>query len=120
MLHARKDYTATIQQCDRKALCEIIEHLIQALADKTDAPTDILELIRQRVAAATRETIPADEPVFLIRAQDQVGSDAVRAWAHLHRVNGGSDTAYTLAMAHADLMERWPKKKPADVPQEAI
>lgn len=64
--------------------------------------------------------IPADEPVFLIRAQDQVGHAAVRAWAHLHRANGGSDVAYDLAMRHADLMECWPKKKPADVPPEAL
>lgn len=66
--------------------------------------------------------IPADEPVFLIRAQDQVGHMAVRAWAHMHRVNGGSDTAYTLAMRHADKMELWTKtkkSKPADVPPEA-
>ena len=81
MIHARKDYTARIQD--------------------------------------TTNEIPADEPVFLIRAQDQVGAAAVRAWAHLHRVNGGSDTAYALAMRHADLMEAWPKKKAADVPQEA-
>ena len=60
--------------------------------------------------------IPADEPVFLIRAQDQVGAAAVRAWAHLHRINGGSDEAYLLAMRHADRMEQWPKKKAADVP----
>ena len=66
--------------------------------------------------------IPANEPVFLIRAQDQVGATAVRAWAHQHRVNGGSDTAYQLAMKHADLMEQWGKShgtKAADVPQEA-
>jgi hypothetical protein len=68
----------------------------------------------------TANQIPADEPVFLIRAQDQVGHLAVRAWAHLHRVNGGSDTAYSLAMRHADLMEQWPKKKPADVPPEVV
>jgi hypothetical protein len=67
--------------------------------------------------------IPADEPVFLIRAQDQVGSAAVRGWAHLHRVNGGSDVAYELAMRHADLMENWANtkgSKPADVPPEAL
>jgi hypothetical protein len=60
--------------------------------------------------------IPDDEPVFLIRGQDQVGHNAVRAWAHLHRINGGSDMAYLLAMQHADLMESWAKKhsKPAD------
>ena len=59
--------------------------------------------------------IPADEPVFLIRAQDQVSGAAVRAWAHLHRLNGGSDAPYTAAMAHADLMEAWPVKKAADL-----
>ena len=67
--------------------------------------------------------IPADEPVFLLRAQDQVAHIAVRGWAHLHRVNGGSDVAYDLAMRHADLMDRWAKEhgsKPADVPQEAL
>jgi hypothetical protein len=67
--------------------------------------------------------IPADEPVFLIRAQDQVSAQAVRAWAHLHRVNGGSDTAFTLAMAHADRMEQWGKThgtKGADVPPEGM
>jgi hypothetical protein len=63
--------------------------------------------------------IPSDEPVFLIRAQDQVGAATVRAWAHLHRINGGSDTAYKLAMAHADRMEAWPKHKAADVPASA-
>lgn len=65
------------------------------------------------------DLIPADEPVFLIRAQDQVGAAAVRAWAHLHRVNGGSDVAYLMAMKHADSMDRWPKHKPADVPAAA-
>ena len=64
--------------------------------------------------------IPEDEPVFLIRAQDQISADAVRAWAHLHRINGGSDTAYELAMAHADKMESWPKHKVADVPVEYV
>ena len=64
--------------------------------------------------------IPDEEPVFLIRGQDQVGRLAVRAWAHLHRINGGSDTAYELAMAHADKMESWPKHKVADVPVEYV
>ena len=64
--------------------------------------------------------IPDNEPVFLIRGQDQVGAAAVRAWAHLHRTAGGSDVAYSLAMKHADLMEQWPRKKAADVPQEVV
>ena len=64
--------------------------------------------------------IPEDEPVFLIRAQDRVGADAVRAWAYLHRLGGGSDVAYMMAMRHADLMEQWPIKKGADVPQSEV
>ena len=67
--------------------------------------------------------IPDDEPVFLIRGQDQVGHMAVRAWAYLHRTNGGSDVAFTLAMQHADVMEQWTKSrksKPADVPPEGL
>jgi hypothetical protein len=67
--------------------------------------------------------IPEDCPVFLIIAKDQVSADAVRNWAHLHRVNGGSDTAFTLAMAHADRMEQWGKvhgTKGADVPPEGM
>lgn len=61
------------------------------------------------------------EPVFLIRSSDQVGHLAVRAWASIHRANGGSDLAYTKAMAHADLMEQWGKthgSKAADCPPE--
>ncbi len=61
--------------------------------------------------------IPADEPVFLIRGQDIVGADAVRAYANLHKLNGGSDEVYLKAMRHADLMEAWPKKKNADIPK---
>lgn len=57
------------------------------------------------------------EPVFLIRGQDLVGADAVRAWAHLHRNNGGSDLVYLSALRQADRMESWAKKKLADLPK---
>lgn len=55
------------------------------------------------------------EPAFVIRGSDAIGSDAVRAWAYLHRNNGGSDTLYELAMKHANLMEALAKKKKADL-----
>lgn len=59
--------------------------------------------------------IPDSEPVFLIRGQDKVGAEAVRAWAHLHRLNGGSDVACEMAIRQSYLMEAWPNKKGADV-----
>jgi hypothetical protein len=59
--------------------------------------------------------IPADEPVFLIRGQDFVGGDAVRAWALLHEQAGGDPAMSQIARNHADRMDRWPKKKLADM-----
>lgn len=60
--------------------------------------------------------IPADEPVFLIRAQDMTGGDAVRAWADLNDVVGGDPRASALAREQAARMDAWPKKGPADLP----
>jgi hypothetical protein len=61
--------------------------------------------------------IPSDEPVWLIRGQDKIAADAVRSYANLHRLNGGSDQVYEAAMKQADLMEAWEPKKSADIPK---
>lgn len=61
--------------------------------------------------------IPDDEPVFIIRAQDQVGAAAVRAWADLHEQAGGDPEMARVAREHASRMDAWPKKKPADLPR---
>ncbi len=61
--------------------------------------------------------IPADEPVFLIRGQDILGSSAVREWARANDRVGGDPELSRLANAHADLMDAWPKKKRADLRQ---
>ena len=59
--------------------------------------------------------IPEDEPVFLLRAQDQVAADVVRHWARLHLGRCGNADIAVLAMKQADLMDEWPKHKPADL-----
>lgn len=61
--------------------------------------------------------IPADEPVFLIRAQDIVSGDAVRVWANLARLHGASQDILDAAERQAKLMDQWPKKKVPDLPQ---
>lgn len=61
------------------------------------------------------EKIPEEEPVFLIRAQDQVGFRAVQAWAHLNQLYGGSQEMTDAAYEQARKMEEWPKKKVADL-----
>ena len=62
--------------------------------------------------------IAEDEPVFLIRAQDQVSVSAVRAWAELHKAAGGNPILSQMAYYHAQLMELWQEshnKKAADL-----
>ena len=59
--------------------------------------------------------IAQDEPVFLIRGQDRVAGDAVRAWANLNDEAGGDPKLSRLAREHAKLMDAWPKKKLADL-----
>jgi len=61
--------------------------------------------------------IPADEPVFLIRGQDTVAGDVVRAWAEMNEDAGGDPEVSQLARDHAARKDAWPKKKLADVPK---
>jgi len=59
--------------------------------------------------------IPDDEPVFLIRAQDKVSGDAVRAWIDLaEKAGAGTDILY-LAQEHAKKMDAWRKRKVPDL-----
>lgn len=59
--------------------------------------------------------IPADEPVFLIRAQDISSAALVRKWAELNDENGGDSRLSDLARQHATRMDAWPVKKNADL-----
>lgn len=64
----------------------------------------------------TSGKIPADEPVFLLRAQDQTSAGLVREWARRNEQIAGHDAnAVKLALEHADKMDKWPVKKTADV-----
>ncbi len=60
--------------------------------------------------------IPEDEPVFLIRGQDTVSGDAVRAWADLYEAAGGDAQTANAVREHAAEMDAWPTKKMADRP----
>jgi hypothetical protein len=61
--------------------------------------------------------IPDAEPVFLIRGQDEIGSMIVRAWADEYQKRGGDPVIADSARAQAILMDAWPTKKAADVPE---
>lgn len=55
--------------------------------------------------------IPEDEPVFLLRAQDKTAAATVRVWASLQP----EGDLKAMALDHADLMDKWPVKKVADL-----
>jgi len=52
--------------------------------------------------------IPADEPAFLLRAQDKHAPDTLRYYARLLKENGNPDMAEEL-LAHARNMLLWQK-----------
>jgi hypothetical protein len=60
--------------------------------------------------------IPADEPVFLIRAQDRVGPAAVAEWARLAADAGAGPDIIQKAFAHVSLMMAWQRKHGCKVP----
>lgn len=125
MLHARSDY-ATIQ--DARQLAELV--LSMDLA--TDKGLVARRLAREVLGIddagrapdaqpittnGTTRLIPRDEPVFLIRGQDAVSGDAVRAWAALAHERGASPDIVRVAIEHAAKMDAWPKKKTPDLPR---
>jgi hypothetical protein len=60
--------------------------------------------------------IGQDEPVFLIRAQDEAGPTAVREWAYEALKRGASVEIVKTALDHAKKMERWQSLNISKVP----
>ncbi len=61
----------------------------------------------------TSGRIPVDEPVFLLRGQDQFAPNLVRLWSAMVQLEGNSELA-ARAYKWADEMERWPVTKLPD------
>lgn len=62
--------------------------------------------------------IPADEPVFLLRAQDELACKAVEYYAFLCGKAQAPEVA-AKAWEHAEKMRQWPTKKVPDLPPAA-
>lgn len=58
--------------------------------------------------------VPTDEPVFLVRAQDDGGADAVQDWAARAYARGVPVAVIEQALQQADRMTRWPSHKSPD------
>jgi len=63
--------------------------------------------------------IPDDEPVVLLRGQDELACMAVEYYAMLCRQFQSKDVA-RMMRGHAALMREWPVKKIPDVPAHLV
>lgn len=55
--------------------------------------------------------IPEDEPVFLLRGQDQFAPTLLLAWATMLRLKSGDITMARMVEDHAQKMIEWQKNK---------
>ncbi len=53
------------------------------------------------------QDIPEEEPIFLVRAQDAVSGNTLRAWADLNDDAGGDAVVSGKIRQHAVLMDDW-------------
>ena len=127
MLHAREDYNVIQDTTAARKLAD----LVLSMELVTDAGLVARRLAREVLGITdhgrapalnpittngTTRLIPDDEPVFLVRGQDNVAGATVRAWADMAAANGAGAEILRVAREHAVKMDEWPKKKTADLP----
>lgn len=124
MKHARTDYDRIQDNGTAIALAQLImsmsfvgeagqtaRNLARQVLDEANIHGDQTAIVTN----GTVRSIPADEPVFLIRAQDAVGATAVRIWADLAEDAGAKPDILGAARSHAGWMEQWALKKTPDL-----
>ena len=122
MIHADPDYDAIQDTATARQLAALVlsQHtgsgpLRRLAAEVLGIEESGLGLDKQMIAAGDRTSmVPLDEPVFLIRGQDIVGGEAVRAWADLAEKAGASADIVKAARDHAARMDAWQPKKVPD------
>lgn len=62
----------------------------------------------------TKDVIPHDEPVFLLRAQDKLSEPILRLYADMVRLYAGDTEQYRKVLLQADNFARWSRKKMPD------
>ena len=64
----------------------------------------------------SKNLIPEDEPVFLLRGQDALAPSLLLDWASRMRSLGGDPTMADMVRAHANSMIRWQNENGVKVP----
>lgn len=63
----------------------------------------------------TAGIIPADEPVCLVRGQDQFAAATVDAWANLAEAGGADPAMVEAGRRHAERIREWQSNNPDNV-----
>jgi hypothetical protein len=130
MQHARSDYNVIQDTTAARKLAELVLDMQMAtdkglvarrLAREVLGITDAgrAPAMNPITTNGTTRLIPDDEPVFLLRGQDQHASKTVCFWASAVEAAGGDPEIVRVARAHAVKMLDWPKKKQPDLPANA-
>jgi hypothetical protein len=128
MKHARLDYQqAIVDLRDPEFQKDFAERLLSELAGRLEAATSIDGAVGNALRATFHSFshgdpgIPTDEPVFLLRAQDQAAPATVEDYAELARQLGSSELLVEACLGQAMAMAMWQenvKAKVADLPIE--
>lgn len=68
----------------------------------------------------SKNKIPKDEPVFLLRGQDILAPELLLRWAAKLRLNGGQPEMARLVEDHAQEMIKWQAKNGSKLPDMKI
>jgi hypothetical protein len=135
MKHARQDYQRIQDPAANAELLSAFDEAMnlvarghggmnpehsRVLSKLCRALSPILSPLVTRKTQTISAPIAADEPVFLLRAKDRHAPDTIRRWAELVYARGkGNGDMSSMAMDHADTMERWQREhgcKDPDLP----
>lgn len=71
------------------------------------AAEELMHRARQMDSGA----LPAEEPLFVLRAQDALAAHVVKMWCAIAQINGVPEFKIKEAWALAEQMEAWPRKQ---------
>jgi hypothetical protein len=91
--------------------------MLAELADP--APSDSDEryapaLPQSKLNNRVLDNVGPNEPIFVLRAQDEIAPIVIRAWAAIAENRGTPAAKVADARAIADVMEAWPHRKVPD------
>ncbi len=88
----------------------LVDELVDAMGLTQDYDHDPKYLVKI-IKVSDGRSIPPEEPIFILRGQDELAFDTVEYYAHLLAEGDGSPEAVDGVRAHVQEMKEWPRQK---------